>query len=1415
MSRIKSVFPSMVALSLTLWQYPLSVQANNIDFASSDKSTTAGGSASIVVDGAPVQINAGDKVTYGEAAAVSQVLSGVQTIVLGAGGVATGGTVNLSQVGATMTGVNIPQGLTAIHDFGNSALNLSGSFVNSGNFYGVSTNQSVTMANILASNLTNNSSALLTTVLPQGGLAGFSNLVANLGLNLTVTNTLMNAGTISSAGSFSATAANMVNTGLMNSASSMNLQALSMVNSGLIAAQSGNLNVVASTLANTGTLQSVLGNLQMHDLLNNSLLVDNKGGLLSAGNDLIFEILGTSPIKPELTVLGGVLQAGTDGLTKFDAKDGHLNIDVQDMGGKLSFDAGSMSLTINAGTTAINVIHSNITGDPDIIVTAPSYTNGNLLTLGGKVDITATGGDITVADIDTTNAGIGSAAGSVSLNANGNITTGNILTGNAPGASAPVTLTATGFVTTGSITAPGQTAQISAGGNITLNYPTGGDLSATPLNFIAGGTVDVNATTGGFTLGNNSLTSTGAGALNVNANAGTLSFLNGTIVTTNGPAIFNGNTIDLSGAGALVFNTQGSVGTGFQTSTALRAANGFTWPGTLSLTFNGSGGEISDFAPVTNLGGTGLNIVSAGDIDIAVDTFINTGAVTMRVPNTAAYVAQISSFTSTPSFYNDIQLTGGLLALISDGRMTISGNNKSIGPNFGSTGGFVAFSGAFTPNQPNTQTGIVVTGGASIFADHGSVGLFVNNQSSPPADSSVPSILIQPNALVTSYGYFLAGKAGPTDGGGIQITVNSFVPGGLNALILATRPTLDVAGPTGNITVNGAPSVPGPLTMNGLTLIAGSSGLVVVDENGGATPGLLGGTGMIQSNGGITYISGASYVGEIQILGGTNAFVDYFDTTPAPPPPPPGPPVVPPVVVGGNPPGPVNNPANPGPAAGGGGGGGAQPPQATVLSTDTTSAPVNATQTASVPQARDAQPIQLTTPQANTRAAQVVLNPCSIVEMQPPDNIKFKHIKEPPMLVTFDETQMSLLPPSASDEKSNRLGVQLETGRMMIVTSASSCSVMVQCPGRPLQSIEVPKNSSVVIERRSNGALAVASLEGPAASVSLYDSSNSEDTKKVIPINPNTNLVMASDEEELIPVEGDCECAVGASLRLEIKDSPGLVAQTREIKDRKKFLYRGTGDCFVTDSRDRDVQRIQKKMKEIEAALPAPGGARKNPLSPVAYTVPANAPPAPVKPTGKTILSSNRRFDSLPCPNGSIKTSPDAVVNVEQSGVVKLTSGELLYCADKHSTLKINDAEIKVRRGAMILVNATKDHLSIINLWENGIKDVHVVVAGSKIELASGHQILLIEKGQRPLDVLKGQSLARREIKINTFQQGRNLVTADVSLQTALYQCTLLRSVATSSDAECRKIRDRVVKMAAALTMSTAGHGGYQFSGLK
>jgi hypothetical protein len=259
----------------------------------------------------------GASVTAAQALAVQQVLSsGRQSIMLSGAGTAVGGSFILASQ-QQISSLTVPHGVTGIRDFaGNSVMNLSGNLYNGGRFFALSTSAATQTAIINAVNITNSSGALLTTVLPPSGFAGFANASTNLSLMLGVSRTLINAGTISSAGDLSLVGNSknfVINnaSGVLSAVNSINLSSAPgtadsfvTLNGGNLLSQQFNVNAGEGTvnvLANQMTGQlNVLSAGVVH--LGASTSVLNLGNITVSGDPTFFNSLGSINISGPISV---------------------------------------------------------------------------------------------------------------------------------------------------------------------------------------------------------------------------------------------------------------------------------------------------------------------------------------------------------------------------------------------------------------------------------------------------------------------------------------------------------------------------------------------------------------------------------------------------------------------------------------------------------------------------------------------------------------------------------------------------------------------------------------------------------------------------------------------------------------------------------------------------------------------------------------------------------------------------------------------------------------------------------------------------------------------------------------------------------------------------------------------------------
>ncbi len=326
-----------------------------------DLSSTAPAYQSTDVPGAngAVIVQGGHATTLGSSLTAAQYVAFMQStsptgqqLVLNGQGAATGGSVRFDTIGAIASSIAIPQGVTALNDFGAGALHLTGNFINSGTFYAASSSQTTSMAAISALNIINGPGALLSSFAPQNLLATF-NLAPSgspLGLNLIAAHDIVNSGTIT--------------------ASTLNLAAGGSIinNAGAIMQSINTSTLMANAIANAGLIQSVAGNININTVMPRDLLVNNVAGILSAAGAInIRDSLVTEKINT--TLWGGTLNAS------------ELNIFSGNGAAVVVMDEINATVNVNSGSAVVQASNGSLTLGNIVTSGDPVFynTNGNIV----------------------------------------------------------------------------------------------------------------------------------------------------------------------------------------------------------------------------------------------------------------------------------------------------------------------------------------------------------------------------------------------------------------------------------------------------------------------------------------------------------------------------------------------------------------------------------------------------------------------------------------------------------------------------------------------------------------------------------------------------------------------------------------------------------------------------------------------------------------------------------------------------------------------------------------------------------------------------------------------------------------------------------------------------------------------------
>lgn len=679
------------------------------------------------VGGTSRTIGVNDMLTPAENIALQQILStGTQSIQLNGQGGAIGGTLRLDGLlGQQLANLVIPNGVTAIHNFASqSALNLTGNLTNSGNLYALSTSSAVTNAIINASNIYNQSGAVLSSVLPSAGLPGFTNTVSHLNLTLNAIHDIVNAGVIASSGNLNLNAGGSI----------INALPAGVVGPSPVMQAVNNLNLTSAigSITNAGTLASLTGNIniasQMHDLI-----VNNINGRMQAG---IGNINFGSPDvagKVNLSIVGGDFISKQ--LNAFSGN-GVANLNVQKLLGTLNISAGEAH--VQAETPDLVLGSINLTGDPTFYNTVGNVVLTSSLTLPGQPLAIVAGRDIL-----TSGTGIG------------------ISTGNSSGNGGNILLVAGALFTSSGASQ----AQPPTGSSSTLT------ISGASSN---GGSIKLS--------GINSLTSASTGAGNGNGGtltavafsgsdpaSGVISLPSSVGITTGGKGTGTGGDVTfIAGANSGSAISTGSINV---TGGALGAGKIALYAATPTVT----GGSAVISSDVLSSGGfsNGTKVngsISTGNLTVPAATTVGSTAITVSTGGNALLGSVSASSTSTTGRGGNISITTGSSTAFDIGTATVNGTTGPISASPGSnngSGGVISVSNTGSGGITTSNLGYLTAASTSISGDGGSITL--------DAGSGV---------LTMPVGTISVNAAGSGNGGSVTLTGSSISLQGTGTLTL-------------------------------------------------------------------------------------------------------------------------------------------------------------------------------------------------------------------------------------------------------------------------------------------------------------------------------------------------------------------------------------------------------------------------------------------------------------------------------------------------------------------------------------------------------------------------------------------------------------------------------------------------------
>ncbi len=195
-----------------------------------------------------------------------------------------------------------------------------------------------------------------------------------------------------------------------------------------------------------------------------------------------------------------------------------------------------------------------------------------------------------------------------------------------------------------------------------------------------------------------------------------------------------------------------------------------------------------------------------------------------------------------------------------------------------------------------------------------------------------------------------------------------------------------------------------------------------------------------------------------------------------------------------------------------------------------------------------------------------------------------------------------------------------------------------------------------------------------------------------------------------------------------------------------------------------------------------------------AATVPSTAPL-----TGMLTVSTG---------TATVKYLSNSKVLVEQ-GHLTVRDGEALIIASKPTHVKIADAIVTVNPGAIALVSKDDRVVKVRSLYERWTGTIQVFLGKRESKLNAGQELMLGPEGDSVLRSMSQDKVGRRRVKNVDLVSGDSIIRSEVSLVSLFGRNTLMKQIHASKNVDDQDIKEKIVKMAACLSVVTSSHGPF------
>ncbi len=154
---------------------------------------------------------------------------------------------------------------------------------------------------------------------------------------------------------------------------------------------------------------------------------------------------------------------------------------------------------------------------------------------------------------------------------------------------------------------------------------------------------------------------------------------------------------------------------------------------------------------------------------------------------------------------------------------------------------------------------------------------------------------------------------------------------------------------------------------------------------------------------------------------------------------------------------------------------------------------------------------------------------------------------------------------------------------------------------------------------------------------------------------------------------------------------------------------------------------------------------------------------------------------------------------------IEVTSGAVLVEPKLDTVIKTPQFIIQAKKKSLILVRVRSGCDRVFTF----LGPASMLIGKQATSLVSGDEAIVTDHEPRLVDIVGEDEIGRRRVRTTTISGGKTISLTEFSLVHSIERESMLYHLVHSSEKQSKGLRDRLMKMAAALNIVTSRHGRY------